>query len=585
LVVPFYQLYPGYKQWRNGAKSLHEFRVWKLQDVVISDVRRSLLTLFGAVLAILLVACLNLAGLMAARAMRRSREIALRSALGASAAQLLRLIVCEGLLLALGGGALAMGVAAVTSKLLLHNTPLAIPGLYAEPDPWKLGLIVILVSLISTALFSTLPASMFLRRSSREMRLGSQSVGQVASHTQISRALMVLQMALAMVLISTASMLLGTFVKLQSIPSGVDPKHLTIFQVTLKGSRYSGSRSTERFVSTVIDELSQSPGVERVAAIHGLPMDSGLNDQGYPAGRKEMETTLEFRPVTSGYFAAMGIPLIMGRDISDSDRADTEPVVVIGETTAKKWWPGRSPIGESIHYGDKRDRRIVGVVADVHTHSLVESEGLLVYAPMTQVSDELTSALNGWFPISFALRTSAHLDTGGVIRQAVEQADPGIPVAKISTMQSVIDDTIQEPRFFSVLAVAFSLFAVGLTVIGLFGLLSYQVTQRTREIGVRMALGADRNMILRAFLGRGLLVSIFGIVTGSAASWTIRPVVANLLADSGLDVTTGTQHLMISSVQASMVSVVAILLAAAAASWLPASRAASVEPMQALRAE
>jgi len=588
LEQPFYQLYPGYRQWTDDAKMRRQFRIWKFQDVVVSDVRRSLLTVLGGVVAVLLIACLNLAGLMTARAMRRKREIAVRSALGGSSAQLLRLVVCEGLWLAVGGGILATLVAVVASRLLLKSAPLAIPALHGTPSAWLLGGVALLIALASTAVFSVLPAWTLLRNSTREMRLSGLSVGETVSHARISRALMVLQVALAMVLISTASTLLGTFLNLRSVPSGVKPKLLSVAQVTLKGDRYANTLRTSQFVSKALSKLKQAPGVDRAAAVNGLPLDRGLNDKGYPTGRAELERTLEFRPVTPGYFATMGIPMLMGRDISESDLAGSEPVVVIGATAARKWWPGRSPIGESIHYGDRRDRRIVGVVADVHTNSLVENQGVVVYAPMTQISDELTSAINEWFPTSFVVRTSAQVPLAEIVRQAIAQADPEIPVAKFTTMQAVIDGTIQGPRFFSMLSVGFSAFALLLTVIGLFGLLSYQVTNRTREIGVRMALGANRFDILRIFLARGIALAAAGIAVGWVASGLLRPILQQLLVDAGVDVranAAGAGNVVINGTQAMMVAVVTILAAAAAASWLPARSAASVEPMQALRAE
>ena len=585
LQQPFYQRYPTYKQWTNETKAMHEFKAWGLQDVVVSDVRRSLLTVLGAVMAVLLIACLNLTGLITARAMGRSREIALRSALGATRAQLLRLVVCEGLLLALGGGGLAVLVAGVGTNVLLHAAPMAIPTLHGVPNPWMRAGEVMLISLAATAIFSTIPAWSLLRNSTREMRVGGPSLGDTISQTRVSRSLMVAQVALAMVLVSTASVLLGTFVKLQSIPSGVEPRELTVFQVTLKGDHYATTQHTSKFIEAVLDQLRQSPGVDRVAAVNGLPLDRGMNDQGYPRERLQLERSLEFRPVSAGYLQTMGIPIIIGRDITESDRAGGEPVAVIGQTAAKQWWPGRSPIGDFIHVGGKHDWRIVGVAADVHTHSLVEDRGFVVYAPMVQLSDEMTSALNGWFPTSFVVRTVAHVNAASMAQQAVERADPEIPVAKLTSMQAVIDNTVAEPRFFSLLATGFSIFAVGLTVIGLFGLLSYQVTKRTREIGVRMALGADRIKILNSFLLRGLAVASLGVVVGIALSLAMRPVIGHLLSDSGVALNLASTDIVMSSTRAILFAVTAILGATLAASWLPARRAASVEPMEALRAE
>ncbi len=585
LEQPFYEHFPGYKRWATPSHQLHQFRIWKLQDVMVSEVRHSLLTLMGAVLAVLLVACLNLAGLMTARAMQRSREIALRSALGATGAQLLRLILCEGLLLALGGGVLAIVVATASTQLLMHFSPLAIPALHGDENVWAMAAVVFLIALAASGIFSVLPAWAILRRKTRDMRLGGSSVGETLSHARLSRSLMVVQIGLAMVLVSTASSLLGTFLKLRTLPSGVEPQQLSVFQVALKGDRYATTLHTLQFIDKVVDRLRSEPGVKSVAAVNGLPLDRGLNIGGFPTGRKELRQTIEFRSITPGYFKTMGIPILSGRDLAESDQAGGDQVVLIGATAAKKWWPGKSPIGETLQIGDERSSRIVGVVADVQQHSLIDSQGIVVYGPMAQLSDDFTSMVNGWFATSFVVKTAAHVNMATAAQQAVESADPEIPVAKLTTMQEVIDRTVDEPRFFSVLASSFSGFAVVLTVIGLFGLLSYQVTQRTREIGVRMALGANRTTILWSFLMRGLAVASAGLVLGLVASWLVRPVVAHLLSDAGVEAYGSSANVSVSAVQAGLIAAFAILAATLIASWLPAQRAASVEPMQALRSE
>ncbi len=585
LQKPFYEQHPSYKRWVDRGNSLHEFRAWKLQDVMVSEVRGSLLTVMGAVLAVLLVACLNLAGLMMARTMRRSREIALRSALGATRAQLVRLLAAEGLLLALGGGLLAIVVARVSILVLLHAAPLAIPTLNGEPGTGLLSVVVIGLALAATSVFCLLPALIVLRAKGKEQRLGGPSLGETVSHARFSRALMIAQIALVMVLVSTASVLLGTFVKLRTLPSGVEPKQLSVFQVTLKGDRYASTQRTAQFVSTVLDELRRTPGVDSVSAVNGLPLDRGLNMGAYPSDRQNLRQIVEFRTITPGYFKTMGIHLLAGRDFAESDRAGGDQVVVIGATAARKWWQGRSPIGETVHLGSDKPWRIVGVVPDVQMHSLVDSQGIEIYGPIVQLSDDFTGVINGWFPTTFAVRTEAHVNIAAAAQRAVERADTEIPVARLTTMQSVIDSSMEAPRFFSLLASGFSAFALGLTVIGLFGLLSYQVTQRTREIGVRMALGADRVNILRTFLGRGLAVASVGVGLGLITTWFIRPVISDLLADAGVDPSNTPQSIVMNGGQSALLAAFAIIAVTLVASWLPARRAASIQPMQALRTE
>lgn len=579
----FYQQNPSYKRWTSDANQLHELRVWPLKDVMVSEVRRSLLTVMGAVLAVLLIACLNLAGLMMARAMRRSRELALRSALGATRSQLVRLMACEGLLLAFCGGLLGVVVARAATMVLLHDAPLAIPLLNAGPGIALVSGVVVLVALAATIVFSVIPAWLVLRGKHQEMRLGGPSVGEAVSHARVSRVLIVAQVALATMLVSMAAALLGTFVKLEALPPGFEPKQLTIFQVALKGDRYATTQQTSQFVATVLDNLAHEPGVDGIAAVNGLPLDRGLNFGAAPSDRPQLERTVEFRTVTPGYFQTMGIPVLAGRDFTPDDRAGSESVVLVGETAARRWWPGRSPIGASIRSG-KQLFRIIGVVSDVKMHSLIDSQGIVMYAPMAQQSDELTGMINGWFPTTFAIRTAASINLAGPVRRAVERADPEIPVTRLSTMQAVIDGTTSAPRFFSYLASCFSGFALSLTVIGLFGLLSYQVTQRTREVGVRMALGANRTNILHGFLLRGITLAAVGVALGFVASWLAHPVLMHLLADSGVDPKSAAKIIMNPEV-AMALTVLAILASATAASWLPAYRAASIEPMQALRTD
>jgi predicted permease len=585
LTPAFYQANPNFKKWYGHGNVVHEFRAWKLQDVVVGQVRRSIFTVLGAAFAVLLVTCLNLAGLMIARAMRRSREIALRSALGATQGQLVRLMTCEGLLLALGGGTLAAIVASLSIDVLLHVAPLSIPDLSGGPGQWTMSAFIVIIAFIAVSIFSALPAWLVLRGKSGEMKLGGHQVGETASHARLSRTLIVCQVAIAMVLVSTAFVLMGTFLKLHALPSGVEPKQLAVFQVSLKGDRYANTRQTMQFITRVLDDLSQAPGVDRAAAVNGLPLDRGLNEGGAPADRPQLQQIVEFRAVTPGYFQTMGISLLAGRDLAASDHAGGDPVVVIGETAAKRWWPRRSAIGESIRMGNEKNWQIVGVVADTQMHSLVETAGIVIYAPIDQLSDEVTGIVNGWFPTSFAIRTAANINLASAAQRAVENADPEIPIARFTTMQAVIDSTMSAPRFFSLLAAGFSCFALTLMVIGLYGLLSYRVALRAREIGVRMALGADRGLILRGFVRSGLILACTGVLLGGCGSLLMRPVLNHVLSDSGAIAAHATTNIVMNGALAAGLAVVAILSAAIAASWLPARRAAAVEPMQALRTE
>jgi predicted permease len=487
--------------------------------------------------------------------------------------------------LAFGGGLLAMLVARAAMYVLMHAGSLGIPSFNGEPGTWQMNAVVMGLALASTAVFSLLPALVILNKRRSEMRLGGPSVGETVSHARVSRTLMIAQIAVAMVLVSAASVLMGTFAKLRSLPSGVEAKQLTVFQVALKGDRYANTQHTAQFTDRVLAQLRQTPGVDRAAAVNGLPLDRGLNLGGNPADRPELRQNLEVRAVTPDYFATMGMHVLAGRDLAHGDVAGGDQVVVISANTAKKWWPGRSPIGESVRIQGEKNWRIVGVVPDVQMRTLLERDNVVLYVPMAQVADELMSAMNGWFPTTFAVRTAAHIDLAEAAQRAVAQADAEIPVTRLETMQAVIDSTIEAPRFFSLLAAGFSTFSLVLTVIGLFGLLSFQVAQRTREIGVRMALGADRLKILRTIIGRGLAIAMAGVALGMVATWLVRPALARLLSDAGVDHVAVTEGIVVSGLNAAGLAAAAIFVVTLTASWLPARRAAAIEPMEALRTE
>jgi len=584
LKTPFYAQFPGYKTWTNKAKLLHEFRVWPLQTVLVSDVRQSLLVLFGAVLAVLLVACLNLAGLMTARATARERELALRTALGATRGQILRLLICESVVLAVIGGGFGLALARVARPALLAASPLAIP-LQAHESYWGIVAFVMGVAFVTTLVCGLLPAWTVSRRDAQSALAGGQAAGASVSQVRLGKSLMVGQVAVAMVLLSASCLLLGSFLKLRSTPSGVEPRRLEIAQVSLKGPGYETTLHTTQFVDKVMAELRSYPGVQRVAAVNGLPLDRGLNMRGWPTDRPEMKQTIEFRAVTPGYFRTLGIPLMMGRDVTVDDSSSTQRVVLVSETAARKWWPGKSPIGERISFGGKDTLTVVGVVADTKSHSLAEPPGITIFAPFAQISDQMMKVVNGWFTTTFAIRLSGDVDMATAVQKAVSDADPEMPVAKLTPMQGVIDDAVAAPRFFSWMAGGFAGFAVLLTVVGLFGLLSYQVTQRTREIGVRLAIGSSRGGILLLILKRGLMLTAIGLALGGVASLAVPKLVASVLEENVFTGGAAIDAALSSSVVALGMAAVAMLFAALFASYLPARRAAAVEPMEALRAE
>ena len=349
---------------------MHEFRVWPLKDVMASDSRTSLLALAAAVAAVLLVACLNLAGLMTARGSRRAKEIALRTALGASRGSVLRLLMVESLLLAVGGAALGAVLAWAAIPALIAASPVHVPQMHSGLNVWLLAGFSLVVACAATLVFGLIPALGVFRQDAGNALQSGQPVGATTSQMRLGRVLIVGQVAVATVLLVSASLLLGSFLKLRSIPSGVQTKRLEIAQVTLKGDAYTTTLHTTQFIDAVMMKLKSYPGVERVAAVNGLPLDRGLNINGSPVDNRGIQQTIEYRVVTPGYFRTLGVPLLSGRDVTEDDTATSAPVVLVSETAARRWWPGKSAIGEQVTVGGKKSegsRTVVGVVADMHT--------------------------------------------------------------------------------------------------------------------------------------------------------------------------------------------------------------------------
>lgn len=586
---PMYRQFPYLRQWLTLTKETPKLRVWPLKDVAVGNVRTSLLTLTSAVCAVLLVACLNLAGLMAARASRRQREIALRTALGATRGNVLRLLISESLLLALGGAALGIIGARMAEPLLLKSSPIILPQHTATGLLVELSFALPLAFAV-TLLCGLLPSWTLLRHNSASSLQVGHNVGASSTDVRLGKTLLVLQTAVTVLLLSAASLLLGVFLRLRATPLGVRPQNLTVAQVNLKGASYSTVEPTMQFVDKVLAKLRSYPGVTHAAAVNGFPLDRGLNIQMPPSGPKQKSFTIELRLVTPDYFRTMGMPLLTGRDVEESDNENAPPVAVLSEAAAKKLELGEHPVGQPLSGLWGRDPKqpitVIGVVADARSHSLAEDPALLVYEPFRQQSDKAMKTLNGWFRTSFAIRSAADTDLGAAVQHAIHEADAGIPVSRYTTMQAMIDNSLARPRFLSSLVMFFAGFALALTVIGLFGLLSYQVTERTREIGVRMALGATRLQIIGFIMRRGVVLTAIGLAAGSASSLLLPRLVRALMSDNVWTAGVGVQGRNMPGTAASVATAcAAMLVAALLASYLPARRASAIEPLEALRTE
>jgi predicted permease len=581
-----YAFAPFYKQEHIRSGQNETLQVYPYAAVVASTVRPSLLVMAWAAVAVLLLTCLNLAGLNTARALHRAPELALRISLGATRVRLLRLAVLELGLVAVGGVAVAVVVARLLLLFLVKASPIALPTLNAPSGVASLVAGAVVLGLFCAGLVGVpfAVAASWMRRTSAG---GKQRTSGV-SRTQagIGRSIVIAQMSLALVLLSVSAMLLGTFLKLRAQPLGFQPEKLVAFHTSLKGDHYATTRGTDQFVTQVLARLRQTPGVESAAAVVGLPLQRGLNAGGWTAAHPDQAQTIELRTTSPGFLHTTGIQLLQGRTLESGDGAAQQHVAVISEAAAAKFWPGQSAIGQTLYVDAKDDGyRVVGITTDTPQDQLGQPPDLTVYTPIAQQSDATTQMLNGWFPVSFVAKTEAHIDMATVARKAVASVDPEIPVTGLTTMREVVDNSVAAPRFFTQIAEGFAAFALLLTAIGLFGLLSYQVTQRTREFGIRMALGASRLRVLLGVLRMSASMAIIGSAIGVAVAALLHPILTRWIMEyvAGLDVTQ-TKYLL-SGTAAVGAALLALVVTVVIAGIAPARRASRVEPMEALRTE
>lgn len=590
LTQAIYRQFPDYKTWVGpGVAAAQEF-AWPLQQVIVSNAHSSLIALSAAVLAVLLMGCLNLAGLITARAIARRSEIAVRTALGAGRATVLRLLLTESFVLALAGSFLGLTLARLAVPLLLRSSPINLPQLHQASINLPVAIFAILVGCATALLFGLLPALSAFRLSLNSSIAATRTAGASAQQQRLGKGLIVAQVCIATALLSAGALFLIAFLHMRSNPPGLRPQHLYALQVNLKGDTYASGTRSKQFVSSVEARLRQIPGVSQVSAVVGLPLDRGLNNGGGPAGHPELIRNIESRFVMPGYFQTVGTSLLAGEDISDTDTATSQPVALINEFAARLWFPGRLPVGEFVVSGGGKPLRVIGVVSNVRNQNLADAIRPTIYLPYSQIDDETMKTVNGWFPTTFVLRIAERGDardptitTAATV--AVTAVDAQVPASKFAPMQRFLDESVAAPRFFSWLAGGFAIFALLLTLIGLFGLLSYQVASRTRELGIRMALGAQRRQVLTLILNSGLTLTVIGLALGIACSFALRGPIASLLSDTIGTGTTATLALLGGQVGSIAIAAVAMVLSAAAACVVPAQRAASINPTEALRAE
>jgi putative ABC transport system permease protein len=436
-------------------------------------------------------------------------------------------------------------------------------------------LFAVLASVVTSLLFGSAPALRATRldvNESLKASSGRQGGGKLDS--RMRGLLVVSEVALAVILMIGAALLIRSFVKLHGVELGFDPNNLTTMQVSLTSERYQSNAEVWNFQQRVLERISALPGVQSAATVPSLPMERGLNSFINVEGRAEPTgRSVEMRAISPGYFRTLGIALQRGRVFTEADSKDSFPVVIINETLARLFWADREPIGDQITaHGMKW--QIVGVASDIKEMGLDQRVAPTVYAPAPQMPDSLTRAMNRWFLTSWIVRTDGPVDLSAAMREAVRDADPQMPVARIRPLSDVISSSTSSQHFLMMLMGSFAGLALVLTAVGIYGVLSYQVSQRTQEIGIRMALGAQSRDVLKLVIGQGIRLAVAGVAIGLIASYFLTRVIESSLY--GVSATDPATFAVISLV------LIAVALLACA---VPARRATKVDPIVALRYE
>jgi putative ABC transport system permease protein len=544
--------------------------VW-LQDDLVERVRPSLLVLWGAVGFVLLLACANVANLLLARASGRAREFALRAALGAGRARLVRQLLTEAVLLALAGGTLGLLLGWWGVDVMAANNPVELlPAADIKLDWTALGFTLGL-SLLTGIIFGLAPALRFSRPDLQGV-LKEGGKGALGGRSRLRSALVVAQVAIALVLLIGSGLMVKSFLKLAGVAPGFDPDNLLTLEYRVPRNKYPQPAQQWAFHKDVVERVRQLPGVESAAAVGALPHSGNMMTTGFvpshqadlPAGQ---EPRAQLNRADQYYFSAMRIPLLSGRVFSERDHADAPRVVVINRAMAERFYADRDPVGQTVRLTEGNvTATIIGVVGDVKHYSLDEPTVAQIYVAYPQDPFIFTTLV---------VRTQTEpMAMAGTVRAAVWSVDKDQPVWKVRTMEFLLDRAVGSSRFLTSLLTGFSILALLLAGVGVYGVLSYAVTERTHEIGVRMALGAGRRDILRLIARQGLLLAGVGVGAGLVAAFLLTRFLTQLLFGvSPTDPLT-------------FVGVAALLLVVAlAACFVPARRATKVDPMVALRCE
>jgi predicted permease len=546
-----------------------------LLDQVVGDVRRAMLVLLGSVALVLLSACANVANLLLTRAAGREKEVAIRTALGAGWQRIARQLLTESLLLALLGGAAGLAIAQASLYAMRAIHPGNIPRLEEISINSSVLLFTFGVSTLAGLLFGLAPVwraiKLDLNTSLKSGgRSGHTDGGLLVARHGLRGLLVVCELAFSLMLLVGAGLLVRSFVRLQNVPPGFAADHVLSMHVAAGGPKYPDGKAVVQFYRQIGERISRLPGVAAEGQVEVLPLTGavgwgGINVEGYtPEPGQELQ--VDQRAASTDYFRAMKIPLRKGRYFDDHDTSEGQQVAIIDEQFAQRFWPKSNPIGKHVWFDPKKPLTIVGVVGMVKQYGLDSGSKIVAYFPHQQATD-------GWMYL--VARTSSNpADVANPIVREIHAVDPGVPVYDIHTMQERLYDSLARQRFATAMLGAFAAFALLLSAVGVYGVISYLVTQSTHDIGVRVALGAQPGQILGLVVRQGMALAAVGIAAGLAGAAALTRVMSSLLFG-------------VSATDALTFGLVATILAAVvcAATLIPARRATGVDPMVALRNE
>jgi putative ABC transport system permease protein len=568
------------------------FSVERVQEVLVRDVRQILLVLLGAVVLVLLIACANVANLLLVRATGRRREIAIRSALGAGRGRLVRQLLTESILLSLIGGALGLLLGMVAIKALLAVNTAGLPrlgenGAVVDVD-WRVAVFTVVVSVATGVVFGLFPALHGSRADlGANLKEGGLRTGSGLRQNKARALLVVTEVALALVLLVGAALLIRTSVALRAVDAGFDAEHVLTMRTSLSGERFLRAATVDRLIHDGVERLRALPGVENASATCCIPLEGGyglpfrvvgrpLTEQGPYHGNGGWLT------VSPGYFEVFKIAVKRGRTFTDNDTSSSPPVAIINEAMAKAFWKDGDPLADRLVIGkgvmrefeSEPERQIIGVVSDVRDGGLNRDPRPTMYIPQAQVPDAANALNVRLSPMAWVVRTRADPRAlGGAVQEQLRQVT-GLAASEVRPMDEIVSRSTSRQRFNMLVMTIFGAAALLLAAIGIYGLMSYSVEQRTQEIGIRLALGAESGQVRRMIVLQGMRLALLGVAVGIAAAFGLARLISSVLFG-----VKAWDPLV-------FISVPVVLAAVALVSvWWPAARASRVDPMSALRYE